>query len=748
MNQKLIGRMQTSGSKKILALDGGGIRGMMTVEILAKIENLLRQKSERGDDFALADYFDFVAGTSTGAIIAACISIGMKVSEIRTFYITSGAEMFDKAFLLKRFHHKYEDEKLAAKLQEVFGKDTTLGSDKLKTVLMMVMRNASTDSPWPISNNPFATYNQATRPDCNLNLPLWQLVRASTAAPVYFPPEVVRVGEHQFVFVDGGITTYNNPAFQAFLMATVAPYKMNWSAGEDRMLVVSIGTGTSPQANTDLSPNQMNLIYNASSIPSALMYAALNEQDTLCRIFGKCLAGDELDREVGNLIGVEAPVGPRKLFTYMRYNAELTREGLDALGLNDIAPTDVQQLDSVEHIAELQRVGKAVAEQKVKVEHFAALPQEGVPKMGGYRESASEATEPTPCLSAPMETESVILGSSTKDDNPLLGEDIVRMKSGPPHGFFKRIGTKIGGVAEKILRHREKPSSSEEKFKTGSSGAESPSEPKSEPVWLGASAPKAVKPGDEFTARFVAYEKQLEQQVRRLLKELSPKVEPVLGVKECRWQHGTHVIVKLSGHGLSIEPAVQEFVWNGGRSLLEFDVEVPREAPEGKVVLKFDVAIEGIVVARLRIDLDISTHPVAGDNATANVEPAQSAFASYSSKDRLRVLDRLASIKICAGIDIFLDCLDLHPGEAWKPRLDEEISQRDLFLLFWSKNASESKWVVWELGEALKHKGEHALQLHPLDPDAKPPEGLEQLHVGDVIMWVRKGYEASEAKQG
>lgn len=378
MNDKLITRMQSSSPKKILTLDGGGIRGMMTVEVLAEIESLLRQKLGRGDDFVLADYFDFVSGTSTGAIIAACISIGMKVADIRTFYIESGEEMFDKASLLKRYRHKYEDEKLATKMQEVFGANTTLGSDKLRTVLMMVMRNATTDSPWPISNNPFANYNQRVRDDgrrrddCNLDLPLWQLVRASTAAPVYFPPEVVQCGQHEFVFVDGGITTYNNPAFQSFLMATVEPYKMGWPAGEDKMLVVSIGTGTSPQANTDLDPNEMNLLYNVGSIPSALMYAALNEQDMLCRIFGKCLAGDQLDREVGTLIGAKGPVGPGKLFTYVRYNAELSPKGLSDLGLADIKPENVQKLDSVEHVAELQRVGRAVAK-KVKAEHFAGF---------------------------------------------------------------------------------------------------------------------------------------------------------------------------------------------------------------------------------------------------------------------------------------------------------------------------------------------------------------------------------------
>jgi patatin-like phospholipase/acyl hydrolase len=363
-------RIRTTGPKKILALDGGGIRGMIAVEVLGAIENLLREKLKKGPEFVLADYFDFVAGTSTGAIIAAGIALGMKVDTIRGFYVNSGREMFDKACVLKRFRYKYEDDKLAEKMQEIFGKDTTLGSEKLGTVLMMVMRNATTDSPWPISNNPLAKYNDRKRPDCNLNLLLWQLVRASTAAPVYFPPEVIQVGEHEFVFVDGGVTTYNNPAFQAFLMATLEPYKMNWPTGESKLLVVSIGTGTSPKANENLDPSEMNLIYNAASIPSALMFAALNEQDLLCRVFGKCLEGDPLDWEVGNLKDAKGPV-EQKLFTYLRYNAELTPEGLKALDLSGIEPKNVQKLDSVDHIPDLQRIGKAVGSMKVKERHFA-----------------------------------------------------------------------------------------------------------------------------------------------------------------------------------------------------------------------------------------------------------------------------------------------------------------------------------------------------------------------------------------
>jgi hypothetical protein len=368
----LTDKIKPNGPKKILALDGGGIRGIMSVEVLANIENILREKSGRGKDFVLADYFDFFAGTSTGGIIAACLSWGMTVDKIRNFYLLNGKEMFDKTSVLKRFRYKFEDEKLSQALRDEFGATTILGSDKLRTLLLLVMRNASTDSPWPLSNNPLAKYNDCQRSDCNLNLPLWQLIRASTAAPTYFPPETVRVGDKDFIFVDGGITMYNNPSFQAFLMATVEPYNLTWPTGEEKLLVVSVGTGTSPNANADLRPDEMNLLYNAGSIPSALMFAALNEQDFLCRAFGKCLAGDELDREIGDMIGKKGPSGP-KLFTYLRYNAELTRRGLDVMGCNDVAPENVQQLDSVAHVGELQRVGKAVAEQKVKAEHFAGF---------------------------------------------------------------------------------------------------------------------------------------------------------------------------------------------------------------------------------------------------------------------------------------------------------------------------------------------------------------------------------------
>ena len=380
----LMQKLASDGPRKLLALDGGGIRGLMTVEVLATIERTLRERLGADDSFRLSQYFDYVAGTSTGAIIASCVSLGMSVDQIRAFYRENGRAMFDRASWRRRFKYRYEDDRLAAMLREVFngyrtpdevaaGTDLTLGSEALQTLLLAVMRNATTDSPWPISNNPRARYNDPARADCNLRIPLWELIRASTAAPTYFPPEEVRVGDHRFLFVDGGVTMYNNPAFLVFLMSTVGAYRLEWPVGVDRMLIVSIGTGTSPAANAELTPDDMNLLYNAGSIPSALMYAALNEQDMLCRVFGRCRVGDALDREVGSLIldgeAERRAVLPRH-FTYLRYNAELTEAGLSALGLPRIDPRHVQQLDSVQYMDELQEVGRAIGERRVEARHF------------------------------------------------------------------------------------------------------------------------------------------------------------------------------------------------------------------------------------------------------------------------------------------------------------------------------------------------------------------------------------------
>ena len=396
MQERLRERIAAPGPKKILSCDGGGILGLMSVEILAGIEAELRRLTGR-PELVLADWFDFTCGTSTGAVIAACISCGMSVDQIRRFYLESGEQMFDKASLLKRLKYSYNDEPLAHKLQAELDKalgypaaggrpQAKLGDDRLRTVLMMVLRNHTTDSPWPVSNNPHAKYNQRVRDDgsprldCNLDLPLWQLVRASTAAPTFFPPEVVTFAEgtareYQFVFVDGGVTTYNNPAFLAFEMATARPYGMRWPTGTGELLIVSVGPGRAANARPDLEAGDLWLLDHAKNIPSALMNAAADGWDMACRTVGECRFGAPVDREFGDMVVEPLQRGRGgRLFSYVRYDPDVTRAGLAALGLADVDPEHVRRMDSTDHIAEIQKVGAAYASRHLDIaRHFAGF---------------------------------------------------------------------------------------------------------------------------------------------------------------------------------------------------------------------------------------------------------------------------------------------------------------------------------------------------------------------------------------
>jgi hypothetical protein len=370
MPATFLDKLDATGPKKLLAIDGGGIRGLIAIEYLARIEALLRERSGRSD-LVLGDYFDYVAGTSTGGILATLVALGMPVDRMREFYVGKAREMFAPATFLKRFQNRYVAARLAATIRDVLG-DMTLGSEDLRTLLLLVMRNATTDSPWPVSNNPRAMYNDRSLANCNLQVPLWQLVRASTAAPVYFPPEEIDFGDERFLFVDGAVTMYNNPSFLLFCMATLEPYRLQWPVGEDRLLLVSVGTGLSRKSDANLKATQMNLIYNAARIPSALIYSALVEQDRLCRIFGRMRAGGPptIDSEIGALAAATGGLVSPKLFTYMRYNLLLSSAELASLGLAEIAESEVQPLDRVDKLDELRRVGAASAARLVAAEHF------------------------------------------------------------------------------------------------------------------------------------------------------------------------------------------------------------------------------------------------------------------------------------------------------------------------------------------------------------------------------------------
>jgi hypothetical protein len=288
------------------------------------------------------------------------------------FYEDAGPAMFHRSELVERLWYLYERDPLAMKLREILGAETTLGSERIQTLLMIMMRNATTDSAWPVSNNPRAVYNDPRRANCNLRLPLWQLVRASTAAPVYFPAERMRIGGSRFLFQDGGVTPSNNPAFQMFVMATASPYRVNWKATRKDLLVVSVGTGLTTEADPGVTVFDLNIAEIATTLPEAIIGGGQVQQDLLCRVFGECRFGLPIDREVGDLRGARAP-GSRKLFSYVRYNAELNDETLRGLGLGRLRAGSIRRMDAVAHIGELAEFGRAVAEAQVRGEHLAGF---------------------------------------------------------------------------------------------------------------------------------------------------------------------------------------------------------------------------------------------------------------------------------------------------------------------------------------------------------------------------------------
>jgi len=359
--------------KRILALDGGGIRGVFTLEVLLQIESMLRTEYGKAD-FVLSDHFDFFAGTSTGAIIAACLCWGMPVQNILDFYVKYGTEMFRPVPwyrpIKKYFVARFDSKPLSDLLQRTFSEDgqgkvpALLSTKRLRKLLLVVMRNHSTGSAWPMTNNPLAKYNDPHLPDSNLKIPLWKVVRASTAAPVYFDPEVIRLGNKEFKFVDGSVTPYNNPALIAALTAMLPCYRLEWTPGPENVRIVSVGT---IRFSSGLPPelDKPWLGQHITHVPLALIQGCTWQQDYLCRVLGECIFGEDLDGEIEGLVREKLP-GAR-LFSYVRYNRSYKMEEVVEFLRSRQHFT---QIDAVSAIPILRDVGRIYAENNVKLEHL------------------------------------------------------------------------------------------------------------------------------------------------------------------------------------------------------------------------------------------------------------------------------------------------------------------------------------------------------------------------------------------
>jgi len=373
--------VSTDRPRRLLAIDGGGLAGLIPAEALIQVEQQLNQIT--GSAKPLCDRFDLIAGTSTGAILAAGLALGHSASELRDFYLKFGKEIFTKEFILTRLWHSYPSGPLEKHLKEVFGEDTTLGSNKLRTNIVIVTKNATLGSDWFFTNNPKNKYFNN-----NSKLPLWQVVRASTAAPTYFPPQTIAVPDDtgkttDYEFVDGGVSSYNNPALQVFLEATVPEYGFEWPMGADKLMLLSLGTGFNSITIPPGKAAGYELLDWARYMVKELMGEANLQQNVLMHIIGQRAqavrsATVELTAtgaapgvpKIDALDKVSDSMGARKLVTYQRITVGLTRERLDQLGLHDVDPAKVREMDAADQIPNMQRLGAAVAKEQVKMEAF------------------------------------------------------------------------------------------------------------------------------------------------------------------------------------------------------------------------------------------------------------------------------------------------------------------------------------------------------------------------------------------
>jgi hypothetical protein len=253
---------------------------------------------------------------------------------------------------------------------------------RLRCGLGILTKRLDTGSVWLFHNHPNGPcfgqhYGTAISTDCtpNRDIPIANLLRASTAAPTYFGPEFLEVAPGvKGLFVDGAVSPHNNPGLALLMLATLRGYGFRWPMGEDRLMLVSLGTGA-PHPRPVVGQKyegSMAGIHAFNALFSMMNDASRLGQEILQWISASPTAW-RIDSEVGDLSG-DSLCG-RNLIHYLRYDAPLEANWLERkLGLGVAARelVELQKIDQPEYAPQLLEIGRKAAKLEVKPGHFPA----------------------------------------------------------------------------------------------------------------------------------------------------------------------------------------------------------------------------------------------------------------------------------------------------------------------------------------------------------------------------------------
>ena len=363
-------RLAEPGPKRLLALDGGGIRGLITLGFLERMEEMLRrQHADRS--LVLSDYFDLIGGTSTGSIIASLLALGWPVADIRKAYLDFAREAFQPKRSLfgplgRVLGAKFDEKPLEKLLLTNLGQ-RNLDSPDLKVGLLLVIKRADTGSVWAMCNLPRHRFFEMNR-----HMKLWELVRSSTAAPTFFRPAMVDdVGDgEQALFLDGGVSMHLNPALLLLMCATMEGFGLQWPLGEERMLLASVGTGSFGRGGDPAAMKKYSNLHWVAMLTTQLMRDSSELVQTMLQWMSASPTAKVIDRQIGSLAGDHLVDPP--LLTYLRYDVDLAREDLRRVGreFSEEEVTSLRDMSNVKNVEQLDDIGGAAGGKYILPEHF------------------------------------------------------------------------------------------------------------------------------------------------------------------------------------------------------------------------------------------------------------------------------------------------------------------------------------------------------------------------------------------